>query len=203
MPNLRRVGALTAVGVAVLAFATACGSTVASTGTASPGTSATGTVQAPAATAPATPPPGMPAGAAVKVTTVSGLGQIVTDSNGFTLYRFAHDGTHPSTVTCTGSCAAQWPGAVAPSRLTGDGVSASLIGTVTGAGGARQLTLNGAPLYRYLSDTKPGEAKGEGVGGTWWAVTPTGIEVKPATPTNANAPNTPSNGVTNNTGNGY
>ncbi|MFF7631538.1 hypothetical protein ACFZB9_00085 [Kitasatospora sp. NPDC008050] len=203
MPNSRRVGVLTAAGAAVLAFASACGSTAASSGTASPGMTSSGTTQAPAATAPATPPPGTPANAAVKVTTVSGLGQIVTDSNGFTLYRFDQDSANPSKATCTGSCATLWPGAAAPSQLTGNGVSPALIGTVTRADGTEQLTLNGWPLYRYAPDTKAGEAKGEGVDSSWWAVNPSGGEAKPATPTNSNAPDMPSNGVTNNTGNGY
>ncbi|WP_329584426.1 hypothetical protein OG500_29210 [Kitasatospora sp. NBC_01250] len=203
MPNIRRVGVLTAAGAAVLAFASACGSTVASTGTASPGMTSSPTTQAPASTAPATPPPGMPADAAVKVTTVSGLGQIVTDSNGFTLYRFDQDSAHPSRATCTGSCATLWPGAAAPGQLTGNGVSPSLIGTVTGADGTKQLTLNGWPLYRYAPDTKAGQVNGEGVGGTWWAVTPTGGEARPATPTHPNAPNMSSNGDTTIGGNGY
>ncbi len=43
-------------------------------------------------------------------------------------------------------------------------------------GGGSQLTLAGWPLYRYDKDTKPKQAHGQGVDGTWWAVTPSGAK---------------------------
>jgi hypothetical protein len=36
------------------------------------------------------------------------------------------------------------------------------------------VTLNRWPLYRFAKDTTPGEAKGQGAGGTWFAATPDG-----------------------------
>jgi predicted lipoprotein with Yx(FWY)xxD motif len=41
----------------------------------------------------------------------------------------------------------------------------------------RELTYNGHPLYRYVSDVKPGEIKGQGnttFGAPWWLVSPAG-----------------------------
>ncbi|MGF1430198.1 hypothetical protein [Kitasatospora sp. LaBMicrA B282] len=133
------------------------------------------------------------------------LGQIVTDSNGFTLYRFDHDSANPPKATCTdSSCAALWPAAVAPSQPTGNGVSSSLIGTVTRADGTKQLTLNGWPLYRYVPDSKPGQTKGEGVMGIWWAVTPSGGKAMPSSSSAPNAPSAPMSPSTGgNYGNGY
>jgi predicted lipoprotein with Yx(FWY)xxD motif len=61
------------------------------------------------------------------------------------------------------------------------GVEASLVGTVTREDGTRQVTLNGWPLYRFGKDT-PGAAKGEGVGGTWHAIAPTGKPAVTAAP---------------------
>ena len=47
------------------------------------------------------------------------------------------------------------------------------IGTITRTGGARQLTYNGHPLYTYIGDSAPGQAKGNNLnlnGGLWHEV---------------------------------
>lgn len=54
------------------------------------------------------------------------------------------------------------------------GIDAGALGEVERSDGTRQLTIAGWPVYRYAKDTKAGEAKGEGVGGTWHAVAPDG-----------------------------
>jgi predicted lipoprotein with Yx(FWY)xxD motif len=44
------------------------------------------------------------------------------------------------------------------------------IGTITRTGGARQLTHDGHPLYTYIGDSAPGQAKGNNLnlnGGLW------------------------------------
>jgi len=43
-------------------------------------------------------------------------------------------------------------------------------GTTTRAGGVKQLTYDGAPLYTWIKDKKPGDMTGQGVEGIWWAV---------------------------------
>jgi len=40
--------------------------------------------------------------------------------------------------------------------------------------GGQQVTIAGWPAYRYAKDTKPGEVKGQGAGGKWFAFTPNG-----------------------------
>jgi hypothetical protein len=50
------------------------------------------------------------------------------------------------------------------------------VGTVTRADGSRQLTLDGWPLYEYSGDLSAGETNGQGVDGTWYAVTATGAK---------------------------
>jgi predicted lipoprotein with Yx(FWY)xxD motif len=103
---------------------------------------------------------------------------VVTDSNGMTLYRFDQDTANPPATHCAGQCAVKWP----PALVTGDGtvtvqgVDRSLVGTVTRPDGSRQLTLHGWPLYRFANDAAPGDAKGQGVGGTWFAATPQGAK---------------------------
>ncbi|MGQ0838879.1 hypothetical protein [Actinokineospora sp.] len=106
---------------------------------------------------------------------VGSLGTIVTDAKGYTLYRFDKDRAKPSKSTCDGDCAKAWPPALAGTgQVSLTGIDRTLVGTVTRADGAQQLTLNGWPLYRFAKDKAPGDAKGQGVGGTWFAATPEG-----------------------------
>ncbi|MFE9421571.1 hypothetical protein ACFYNO_01260 [Kitasatospora sp. NPDC006697] len=166
MSTMRRAGILAASGAAVLAFATACGS--------SGHTTASPTSPAPGNTAPATPMPSQPANAMVKaVGSSTGLGQIVTDGNGFTLYRFDQDTNSPSASHCTGGCATTWPAVTTTGQPSGTGLSGTL-GTITRDDGSKQVTLDGWPLYRFAGDTKAGQTNGQGVNGTWWAITPAG-----------------------------
>lgn len=112
---------------------------------------------------------------------VSGLGQVVTDQNGLTLYRFDKDKAKPSASNCNNACAKTWPPALGdPASVQLQGVDQSLVGSVTRADGTEQLTLSGWPLYTYAKDTTAGDANGQGVGKTWFAVTPTGKKAQAA-----------------------
>ncbi|WP_309030764.1 SCO0930 family lipoprotein [Streptomyces alfalfae] len=102
------------------------------------------------------------------------LGRVVTDSEGFTLYRFDKDSARPPKSTCDAACLAAWPVVAADGAKAAPGVDESLLGEVTAADGAKQLTIDGWPMYRYAKDTKPGDAKGQGVGGAWHAAAPDG-----------------------------
>jgi predicted lipoprotein with Yx(FWY)xxD motif len=98
------------------------------------------------------------------------LGTVLTDSGGMTLYVFTADSANSS--TCTGVCASNWPPVTAGGPVTaGDGVTGTL-GTIKRSDGTMQATYNGMPLYRYASDSAPGDVKGQGVGGKWYAATP-------------------------------
>ncbi|MGH3753861.1 MAG: hypothetical protein ACRDRP_14415 [Pseudonocardiaceae bacterium] len=115
------------------------------------------------------------AGVRLAVAQVGNLGQVVTDQNGLTLYRFDKDKAKPSASNCNSACAEAWPPVLGDSaNLQLQGVDAALVGAVTRTDGTKQLTLNGWPLYTYAKDTAAGEAKGQGVGKTWFAVTPAG-----------------------------
>ncbi|MER7642256.1 hypothetical protein [Streptomyces sp. NPDC126522] len=107
---------------------------------------------------------------------VAKLGTVVTDSKGYVLYRFDADSAHPTKVSCYGTCAVVWPAATVKSSVTVKGIHKNLVSTVKRTGGGSQLTLAGWPLYRYDKDTKPKQAHGQGVDGTWWAVTPSGAK---------------------------
>ncbi|GAA2253629.1 hypothetical protein GCM10010430_41720 [Kitasatospora cystarginea] len=119
-----------------------------------------------------------------------GLTPIVHDGAGFTLYRFDKDTAKPSKSTCNDACATTWPPVLVQpgSRIFVDGVPTSEIGIVTRADGTRQVTIGGWPVYRFSKDTAPGQANGEGVGGTWFAVSPHGGKVlRPAAESGAPA----------------
>lgn len=107
------------------------------------------------------------------------LGRILVDSRGRTLYLFGKDRSGRS--ACTGKCATFWPPLIASGtpRAAG-GAKASLIGTTKRADGRRQVTYNHHPLYRFVQDTKRGQANGEELsafGAKWYAVSPAGARV--------------------------
>ncbi|WP_372405763.1 hypothetical protein [Streptomyces luteireticuli] len=104
------------------------------------------------------------------------LNPVVVNGAGFTLYRFDKDSANPSKSTCNGECASTWPPVVvAPGgKIFLDGVDRSKVGTVNRDDGTLQVTVGGRPVYRFGKDTKPGETKGQGVGGTWFGVAPDG-----------------------------
>lgn len=102
------------------------------------------------------------------------LGKVITDGEGFTLYRFDNDTAEPPKSTCAGECEKAWPVVAAGDVKAAAGTDASKIGEVTRDDGTKQLTLGGWPMYRYAKDTNPGDANGQGVGGTWFASAPDG-----------------------------
>ncbi|WP_167151969.1 SCO0930 family lipoprotein [Streptomyces sp. MBT27] len=102
------------------------------------------------------------------------LGKVLTDSAGFTLYRFDKDTASPPKTTCEGDCAKAWPAVPADGVTAAAGTDAAKIGSVTRADGTKQLTIGGWPMYRYAKDTSPGDTNGQNVGGTWHAAAPDG-----------------------------
>ncbi|WP_405864498.1 hypothetical protein [Streptomyces sp. NBC_00005] len=102
-----------------------------------------------------------------------GMGNMVTDDKGMTLYRYDKDQPTPSKWTCAGECTKTWMPVVVQDSVQTMGVEKSLLGTVH-RDGMKQLTLGGWPLYRYMGDTKAGQMNGQGKGEVWYAVTPSG-----------------------------
>lgn len=130
----------------------------------------------------ATTPAPAEGGAVLVARDTPGLGRIVTDAQGYALYRFDQDTAQPPTATCEGECAAKWPPIIVDpeGKLSLTGVDQSLIGMVQRSDGTSQLTLGGWALYRYSGDT-PGTTNGHAIGNTWFAVTAEGRKA-PATP---------------------
>jgi predicted lipoprotein with Yx(FWY)xxD motif len=103
------------------------------------------------------------------------LGWVVTDGKGWILYRFDKDRGGPEPKSrCIGQCAEKWPPVMWKGKPALDGVSSRIVGKVQRADGSWQLTLHGWPVYRFAGDSKPGQWKGQGVGGTWFTIKRTG-----------------------------
>jgi predicted lipoprotein with Yx(FWY)xxD motif len=101
-------------------------------------------------------------------------GTSLVGPDGLTLYVFTND--TDGTSTCNDDCAAAWPPFEVGTGATleaGDGVSGEL-STTERDDGATQVTYEGMPLYFYASDSEPGDATGEGVGGVWFIASPEG-----------------------------
>ena len=109
-------------------------------------------------------------------TTTTGLGTILVDSKGDTLYLFGKDAGTKS--ACFGACASAWPPLRATGKPTaGTGVNAAMLGSTPRSDGGAQVTYNGHPLYLFAGDNKPGDTNGEGstaFGGTWDALSAAG-----------------------------
>ncbi|MGA2927249.1 MAG: hypothetical protein ABSG43_14885 [Solirubrobacteraceae bacterium] len=110
------------------------------------------------------------------------IGQILVDRGGLTVYEFTRDrGTHDSCVTIS-QCPLAWPALTSTGKpLAGPGVNRRLLGTITLAGGARQVTYAGHPLYTYVGDSGPGQTSYVGFsnfGGRWYALTASGRAIK-------------------------
>jgi predicted lipoprotein with Yx(FWY)xxD motif len=110
--------------------------------------------------------------AVVKSARIGGA-TVLTNAKGLTLYVFAPDPRNKS--VCYGSCAVYWPPVPGP-VTAGPGVTGQF-GTITRTDGTKQATYNGRPLYTYVADSAPGQARGNNInlnGGLWFDVKVTG-----------------------------
>jgi predicted lipoprotein with Yx(FWY)xxD motif len=134
-----------------------------------------------AAAATAVPGAAAAQGTSVKVGS-SSLGRILVDSNGKTLYLWAHD--KGRTSTCNGKCATYWPPLITKGKpAAAGGARAALLGTSRRADGRMQVTYKGHPLYYFAGDKRAGDVKGEaltGFGGRWDPVSAAGAAVRKA-----------------------
>jgi predicted lipoprotein with Yx(FWY)xxD motif len=107
---------------------------------------------------------------------VAGLGTVLVDSEGMTVYDFTVDkGTKSE---CYGGCEAAWPPVTTTGKPTaGEGAMSSALGTTKRKDGTLQVTYEGHPLYTYGDDQAPGEANGQESEGTWFVLDSKGAQV--------------------------
>jgi predicted lipoprotein with Yx(FWY)xxD motif len=118
--------------------------------------------------------------AIVATATVPGVGTVLVDARGRTLYTLTNAGR---AVPCTGPCASAWPPLVvsAGAKLKGAKGTKSLAMMAA----TRQVTSGGLPLYRFAGDTKTHQANGNNLtsfGGTWHVVKVSGTTTKAKKP---------------------
>jgi len=144
----------------------------------------TGSMSTPEATVMATEAPGAMStsspsggvlaspGATVQMSSVTKLGNILTDGAGMTLYVFKKDA--PGTSNCTDACAQNWPPLTideGQEPVAGTGVSGAL-DFIDRSDGTYQVTYDGLPLYHFIGDKQPGDTTGQGMlNGAWSVIT--------------------------------
>ena len=114
----------------------------------------------------------------VSTKNISGLGVVLVDGQGRTLYSFVPD--KHSKVTCVGACAAVWPPlklASGQTAIGGGQAKSSMLGSDPDPAGGRVVTYAGWPLYTYVADAAPGADTGQALnlnGGLWYVLAPSG-----------------------------
>jgi len=117
-------------------------------------------------------------GVVIATRDVPGLGVVLVNGQGRTLYTFALDKARK--VTCLTACASAWPPlfiSAGQKPTTSGKVKAGLVATDPDPSGGHVVTYAGWPLYLYVADPTAGTAYGQSIsmaGGLWYAISPNG-----------------------------
>lgn len=109
-------------------------------------------------------------------------GDVLVAANGMTLYTFDKDA--PNKSNCNDGCLKAWPALIA----TADTKVSGEFSIVTRDDGAKQIAMNGKPLYFYVADQKAGDVTGDGSGGVWHAIRNGQTATQSTSPRRAAAP---------------
>ncbi|MFE5209438.1 hypothetical protein [Streptomyces sp. NPDC056600] len=128
----------------------------------------------------ASPTPATGGAARLTLSSAGGLGKILADGQGRTLYLFEADTSTKS--TCDGACAGAWPPLTTQGApKAGPGVDASKLSTTTRDDGKKQVVYNGHPLYSYKGDGAAGDTNGQGLdqfGAKWFVLDAAGKKIE-------------------------
>jgi predicted lipoprotein with Yx(FWY)xxD motif len=117
----------------------------------------------------------------LRVAELDGFSPVVVNGKGRTIYRFEKESNDPTKIACVDDCVKVWEPVLAPNGVDiKTGVEEDLVGAIERPDGGKQLTLNGWPLYYYFKDLKLGQTAGQGIGGSWFAIAPTGRKAEQA-----------------------
>jgi len=95
-------------------------------------------------------------------------GDMLTGSNGMTLYVFDKDAAGSGRSMCNGPCATNWP----PLFAMADDTASGDYSIVNRDDGKKQWAFKGKPLYFWAKDQKPGDQTGQGVNNVWQVAKP-------------------------------
>jgi predicted lipoprotein with Yx(FWY)xxD motif len=147
----------------------------------------------PAATTTTSSPQSSSPSTSFSTANVVGLGTVLVDGRGRTVYELSSASTKNVPCTSASGCTSAWiplplPTGKSSASATG-GAMSSLLATIS-AGGTTYPTYGGWVLYEFTGDTGPGQATGQGIssfGGTWHALDASGVPItstsSPATTT--------------------
>ena len=107
-------------------------------------------------------------GTTVMIVQKTAIGYVLAEASRQVVYTYSKDKKYGK-PTCTGACAETWIPATGTPQAGPADVFPAQFGLVTGAGGVKQITYNGLPLY-LLKDAKPLSTSGNGQGGVWHVV---------------------------------
>jgi predicted lipoprotein with Yx(FWY)xxD motif len=109
-----------------------------------------------------------PRGTTVMIVQKSAVGYVLAEASHMVVYTYSKDkkGGKP---TCTGTCAETWLPATGTPQASPAAVFPGQFGLVTGAGGVKQITYDGHPLY-LLKGARALAVTGNGQGGVWHVV---------------------------------
>ena len=115
---------------------------------------------------------------------VSGVGTVVVDGRGRTVYILTADGKTNAPCTDASGCTKLWPDLPLPDGVAAAkgemGIDASLLSTKKLSDGETYPAYHGWLMYEYSGDSGPGQSSGQGItsfGGTWYALMPSGNPV--------------------------
>ena len=119
------------------------------------------------------------------VANVSGVGNVVVDGKGRTVYILTNAAKKNVPCTDASGCTGAWPDLPFPdgtsAATAGSGINASLLGSMKLSDGETYPTYNGYLMYEYSGDSSSGQANGQGLksyGGTWYVLNSSGNPVK-------------------------
>ena len=109
-----------------------------------------------------------PVGTTVLIVLHSRLGWVMAKADDVVVYTYAKD-TKGGAPQCTGSCASVWAPVTGTPKAGPADTFPGTFGLVTGAGGQKQITYDGYPLYVFVGAPAL-STKGDGIDGVWHVV---------------------------------
>jgi predicted lipoprotein with Yx(FWY)xxD motif len=122
--------------------------------------------------------------ATVKTRKISGLGVVLVNSKGRTLYVFMKDARRHVTCTKANQCQSFWPPLKwkrSGKPKAGGAAKTRMLGLDKNPSGGKVVTYNKWPLYTYSGDSGPGQSHGWNQnlnGGKWYVISAKGKVVK-------------------------
>jgi len=125
----------------------------------------------------------------LKTRTAGSLGKVLANPGSRTLYRLSPE-TNSSLLCKSSTCLGIWKPLTVASKSTKVNLPTGISGTVSFVkrGSRWQVSLSRHPLYTFVSDSRAGQANGDGIksfGGTWHVIK---AKVKKATPAPSPSP---------------